>query len=255
MKRKLSHYVDFVSESKISEIYRKGTELSKYHILHINSTYYGGGVVEILRNMVPLLNEIGVDAGWRAMVGSPDFFRVCKRFHNALLGDEIDLTGMKKRVYEETNESFASFTHLDHDLVVVHNHPPLPLIDFYRKRQPWVWRCHEDLSNPNREVFDYLKSFIIPFDEYVFQIGECAVEEFREECRTVQPSIDPLSTKNQMIGEETMDKYLGKIGVDPSRPIVSQVSQFDKHKDPLSVKEVVWRVLAIYGLGCGRRNC
>ncbi|KXB08735.1 hypothetical protein AKJ56_00495 [candidate division MSBL1 archaeon SCGC-AAA382N08] len=228
--------------SKISEIYRKGTKLSKYHILQINSSYYGGGIAETLRNMIPLLNEIGVDVGWRAMVGSSDFFRVCKKFHNALLGDGINLTSMKKKVYEETNENFTNFTHIEHDLVVVHNHPSLPLIKFYKKRQPWIWRFHDDMSNATQEIIDYFKSFIIPFDEYIFQMGECALGEIREECKFIQPSIDPLSTKNQSIGKKKVYKYLDKIGVDPSRPIVSQVSHFDKHKDPLGVLEVFERI-------------
>ncbi|KXA92839.1 hypothetical protein AKJ66_03420 [candidate division MSBL1 archaeon SCGC-AAA259E22] len=236
--KRLSHYKEFVSESEISRIYRKGTELSKYHILHINSSYYGGGIAEILRNMVPLLNEIGVEVGWRAMVGSPDFFRVCKRFHNSLLGEGIDLTEMKKKVYEGTNEDFSRFTHVDHDLVIVHNHQPLPLIRFLQKRQPWIWRCHEDLSTPNQEVLDYLKSFIIPFDKCVFQTGKCIFSDFQKECSFVNPTIDPLSTKNEYLDDNKIKKYLNRIGIDLSRPIVSQVSEFDKHKDPIGALEV-----------------
>lgn len=238
MKKRLSNYTKFVPESKISKIYRKGTKLSKYHMVHISSNYYGGGIAENLRNIVPLLNEIGIDIGWRSVVGTPDFFRVCKRFHNALLGEEINLTKMKKRVFEETNEAFARFTHIDHDMVIIHNHQPLPLISFYSKRQPWICRCHEDFSEPNQEIIDYLKSFLIPFDRHVFQTGDCAFPTFQDICSSIQPGIDPLSTKNESISEQKINKYLNKNGIDPSRPLISQVSQFDKHKDPLGVIEV-----------------
>ncbi len=242
MGKRLSLYSEFVPESRISSIYRKGTKLSNYHLLHITSTYYGGGIAENLRNMVPLLNDIGVETGWRSMVGPPDFFRVCKKFHNALLGEEINLTEMKKKVFEETNKGFASFTHVDHDMVIIHDHQPLPLISFYKKRQPWVCRCHEDFSDPNQEVMDYLKSFLIPFDRHVFQMGECAFPSFQEICNFIQPGIDPLSTKNEPIGEKKTKKYLDKNGIDSSRPIISQVSQFDKHKDPTGVIEVFKKV-------------
>ncbi|KXB00842.1 glycosyl transferase family 1 [candidate division MSBL1 archaeon SCGC-AAA259M10] len=238
MKKKLVDYRDFVGESKISEIYRKGTRLSKFHILHVNSTYYGGGVAEILRNMTLLMNEIGVDVGWRAMIGSPDFFRVTKKFHNALQGDEIDLTDMKKKVYEETSEEFASFTHVDHDMVIVHDPQPLPLITCYRKRQPWIWRCHIDLSNPNEEVWDYLKSFAVAYDQYVFQMDEFAAKGFSDEYDIIRPSIDPLTTKNTDIEDPTVEKYLNNAGIDSSRPIISQISRFDKWKDPFGVLEV-----------------
>lgn len=242
MRRRLVNYREFVDEAKISEIYRKGSRLSKYHMVHINSTYYGGGVAEILRNMTRLMNEIGVDVGWRAMIGSPDFFRVTKKFHNALQGDEIDFTEMKKRVFERASEEFSSFTHLDHDLVIVHDPQPLPLITFYRKHQPWIWRCHIDLSDPNEKVWDYLKSFALAYDKTIFQMDEFAARGFSEDYKILRPSIDPLTTKNTEIDEDTVNKYLQKAGVDPSRPIISQISRFDKWKDPDGVLEVFDRV-------------
>ncbi len=240
--KKLVDYRDFVGESKVSEIYRKATRLSQFHILHINSTYYGGGVAEILRNMTLLLNEIGIDVGWRAMIGSPDFFRVTKKFHNALQGDSINLTDMKKKVFEEASEDFSSFTHVDHDIVVVHDPQPLPLIECYRRSQPWVWRCHVDLSNPDDEVWDYLKTFSLAYDQYVFQMDEFAAEGFSDDYKIIRPSIDPLTTKNTELKESTVNKYLDEAGIDKDRPIISQISRFDKWKDPTGVIEVFKKV-------------
>lgn len=242
MRRSLTDYRDLVGESKISDIYRKGRKISTKHILHVNATYYGGGVAEILKSIVPLLNDVGIDMGWRSMLGSREFFGVTKKFHNALQGDETDLTEVKKRVYEETVENFASFTHIPHDLVVVHDYQPLPLVKFYKRKQPWIWRCHLDLSDPNEEVWRYLKSFALPYDLTVYQTSEFAARGFSEDCKIIRPSIDPLTTKNEDIEEDTVDKYLNKIGVDPSRPIVSQVSRFDKWKDPSGVIDVFDKV-------------
>ena len=128
MPRRLTDYRGTVDDATIVEIYRKGRKLYKRHILHINSTPYGGGVAEILRSLIPLMNDIGVRVGWRILVGSPDFFRVTKKFHNSLQGEPISLTQKKIRIYEETNETSSKFTHIDHDLVVVHDPQPLPLI-------------------------------------------------------------------------------------------------------------------------------
>ncbi|KXB06343.1 glycosyl transferase family 1 [candidate division MSBL1 archaeon SCGC-AAA382F02] len=242
MQRRIVDYREFIPESDISRIYRKGSRLSKYHLLHINSTYYGGGVAEILRNMTMLMNEIGVDVGWRPMIGTPDFFRVTKKFHNSLQGDDITLTDMKKKVFEEASREFSTFTHLDHDLVIVHDPQPLPLITYYRKHQPWLWRCHIDLSTPNEEVWDYLKSFVLEYDQNIFQMDEFAARGFSEDYKIIRPSIDPLTTKNEDLEKDTVNKYLNKIGVDPSRPIVSQVSRFDKWKDPSGVIDVFDKV-------------
>ncbi|KXB08612.1 glycosyl transferase family 1, partial [candidate division MSBL1 archaeon SCGC-AAA382M17] len=205
MKKRLVDYREFVDESKIAEIYRKGSKLSKYHILHINTTYYGGGVAEILRNLTVLLNEIGVDVGWRPMIGSYDYFGVTKEFHNALQGDEMDLTEVKKNIYEGRSEEFASITHVDHDLIVIHDPQPLPLIKFYSKHQPWIWRCHIDLSNPNEEVWDYLKSFALAYDQSVYQMDEFAARGFSSDYEIIQPSIDPRSMKNSDIDEDQVE--------------------------------------------------
>lgn len=238
MRRRLVDYRGFVGESDIARIYRKGSKLSKHHLLHINSTYYGGGVAEILRNMTLLMNEIGVNIGWRAMIGSPDFFGVTKQFHNALQGDDISLTEDMKKTFEEANEEFASFTHLHHDMIIIHDPQPLPLITFYRRKQPWIWRCHVDLSNPSEDVWNYLKSFALAYDQNIFQMDEFAAKGFTEDYEIIRPSIDPLTTKNKGLDKDTMDKYLNKIGVDSSRPIIAQISRFDKWKDPMGILEV-----------------
>ena len=240
--RRLTDYSGIVGDKKISDIFRKGRKLYKKHILHINSTPYGGGVAEMLQSMVPLMNTMGIYVGWRTLISNPDFFRVTKKFHNALQGDAIALTQKKIRVYEETNEMFSKFTHVEHDLVVVHDPQPLPLIKFYRKRQPWIWRCHIDLSNPNRKLWNYLKGFILEYDTVIYQGEEFAAKGVPGDYRIIRPAIDPLSMKNMPLSRSTIRRYLQKAGVDPKRPIVSQISRFDKWKDPLGVLRVFDRV-------------
>lgn len=234
---KLVDYRDTVGEPKITELYKKASDLSNKHILHINSTYYGGGVAEIMKNLVPLMNDVGIEVGWRIVQGSHDFFRTTKNFHNALQGGDLDLTKAKKRIYEETNETFSKFIHLKHDLVVVHDLQPLPLIRFYERKQPWIWRCHVDLSEPDEDLWWYLKSFILPYDQVVYQMEEFAGEGVSNHS-VVMPSIDPLSEKNCEISEKIIDRSLKKLGLDESKPIITQISRFDRWKDPEGVLKV-----------------
>lgn len=242
MKKRLVDYREFVPESTISRIYRKASKLSDQHIVHINSTYYGGGVAEILRNMTILMNEIGVDVGWRAMIGTPDFFSVTKQFHNSLQGDKIDLTEETKKIFEATSEEFSSWTHLDHDLILIHDPQPLPLIKFYKKHQPWIWRVHVDFSNPDQDLWDYLKSFALSYDQNVFQMDQFAANNFSDDYEVIKPSIDPMTTKNEKLDEDTINRYLKEKGIDPSKPIISQISRFDKWKDPSGVLDVYRKV-------------
>ena len=163
----VNDYREIVGDKIISDLYKKSRKLSGKSVVHINSTYYGGGVAEILSSLVPLMNDVGLDAGWRTLRGSPDVFSITKKFHNALQGDPIHLTSIKKKLYTETNEDFSIYTHLDHDFVIIHDPQPLPLIKFYKRKQPWIWRCHIDLSHPNEKLWHFLKGFILQYDDVI----------------------------------------------------------------------------------------
>ena len=136
--KSLDDYLPIIGEKVVGKIYQKASRLINKHIVHINSTAHGGGVAEILNNLIVLFNDVGVDTGWRVLIGQSDFFSVTKKFHNGLQGDSINLTSNKKELYLETNDRFSRFTHLDHDCVIVHDPQPLPLIKFNKKIQPWI---------------------------------------------------------------------------------------------------------------------
>ncbi|UCD84171.1 MAG: glycosyltransferase [Deltaproteobacteria bacterium] len=236
--RSLEDYRKVVGDEVIEGICRRVRKLYGKHILNINSTYQGGGVAEILNSLIPLMNGIGLDAGWRILHGTPDFFTVTKKFHNALQGEPIRFTDMKRRLYIQANEDFSTYTHIDHDCVIIHDPQPLPLIEFYKKRQPWVWRCHIDVSSPNEEAWEFLKPFILRYDLVIFSNEGYKKKDIPVEQRIICPAIDPLSPKNIEISERLMAKYLKKFGVDTDKPLVTQISRFDKWKDPEGVLEV-----------------
>lgn len=234
----LSDYTKIVGEHVIKEIRSKAKSLQKKHILCINSTYQGGGVAEILNSLVPLFDQIGVDFGWRILHGTPDFFTITKKFHNGLQGSKINLSARKKEIYYETNKRFSTFTHIDHDMVIIHDPQPLPLISFYKKKQPWIFRCHIDISEPNREVWEYLKGFIQQYDTFVVSLPEYQKKDLDIPQRVIPPAIDPLTTKNRPISQNKITTYLSKFGIEQKKPIISQISRFDPWKDPIGVVRV-----------------
>lgn len=236
--KKLSDYRKIVGDKVISDIYRKARRIYGKAVLNINSTYMGGGVAEILNSLAPLLNDVGVDAGWRIIRGTPDLFSITKKFHNALQGDTINLTEMKKRLYIQANEDFSQYTHINHDCVIIHDPQPLPLISFYKKRQPWVWRCHIDLSHPNEELWDFLKSFILRYDIVIISNEKYKKKDLPMEQRIIAPVIDPLTSKNFELSDKDISKYLKKFEVPTDKPFITQISRFDKWKDPLGVVEI-----------------
>lgn len=236
--KSLDDYLPIVGEKVIGSIYQKAHRLVNKHIVHINSTAQGGGVAEILNNLVLLMNDVGIDTGWRVLLGPPDFFSVTKKFHNALQGDQINLSVNKKNLYLDINERFSKFTHLDHNCVVVHDPQPLPLIKFHRKKQPWIWRCHIDLTEPNKELWTYIKPFILRYDMMIISSKLFKKSDLFLEQRVIHPSIDPLSPKNMDISDDTISKVLKKFSIPTDKPLITQVSRFDPWKDPEGVLRV-----------------
>jgi len=231
----LIDYRPIVGDEVIADIYKKARRLYGKSVIHINSTYMGGGVAEILNSLAPLMNEVGLAAGWRIIRGSQDLFDITKKFHNALHGDNINLSEIKKHLYIKANEEFAVYTHLDQDCVIIHDPQPLPLIQFYKKRQPWIWRCHIDLSNPNKQLWEFLKGFILRYDEIIISKEEYKKPDLPINQRIIAPVIDPLTPKNMDLSEKDIAKVLKKFGISTDKPLVTQISRFDKWKDPEGV--------------------
>lgn len=240
----LEDYRGIVSDEILADLHRRASKLYDRHVVHVNSTAQGGGVAEMLYTLIPLMNDVGVDCGWRVLVGGSDFFNVTKAFHNGLQSEPIDLTDQKKRVYSEANENFAAYTHFyNHDAVVIHDPQPLPMVRFYKKRQPWVWRCHIDLTDPDPELWSFLKGYVMRYDLVIVSHENYVRPDLAVEQRVINPAIDPLNQKNVDLPDEVVAKYIDRFDIPLDKPLITQVSRFDKWKDPEGVVEVFRRVL------------
>ena len=230
----VADYEPLIGAETVERIGRKAERLADLHVVNVNSTYYGGGVAEILSSLTLLMNESGIKTGWRVIQGRPEFFSITKKMHNALQGSDINLSDSKKNTYEEVVFENAARMHLDHDLVIVHDPQPLPLIQFLRKRSPWVWRCHVDLSAPNPDLWAYLAPFIERYDAVVLSLPEYA-QKMTTPQRFIMPAINPFSTTNRTLTEADIADRLDHYGIPTDLPLVVQVSRFDKWKDPQGV--------------------
>ncbi len=233
----LEDYEPLVGARKIEQVRKKAKSLQHLHVANVNSTYYGGGVAELLTPLTLLMNSVGIKTGWRIIHGPPDFFSITKKMHNALQGEKINLSDRKIKIYEAIINENAVRTHLeDHNMVIIHDPQPLPMIQHYRKNGPWIWRCHIDLSNPNREVWQYLVPFIEKYDAVIL-----SVEGYKQKLKTPQvffmPAIDPFSIVNREISEGEIKERLNHYKIPTDLPLVVQISRFDRWKDPEGVIE------------------
>ena len=235
----LEQYIPFVGEETIFELYLLSKKLKGIKVLHVSSTYKGGGVAEILHRMVPLMNELEIETDWKVLEGDEKFFTFTKKLHNLLhipCGECID---SEEIVYylKITYENFKKINTENYDVVFIHDPQPMGLIIKKRPGQKWIWRCHVDTSTPDPQAWDFLENFLNAYDACVFHMPEFIYEKIRIPTYTVRPSIDPLHPKNIDLSEKEIKTTLTKFGIDPKKPIIVQVSRFDKLKDPFGVFE------------------
>jgi trehalose synthase len=228
-------YAPFIGAEAVERILQKAKPLQGLYVTHVNSTYYGGGVAMLLDSLTSLMNSLGIKTGWRTIQGAPDFFSITKKMHNALQGGGFNLTEMKMEIYEDVVYKNAIRNHLEgHDFVIIHDPQPLPMITHYERRGVWIWRCHLDLSNTNKELWDYLSRFIERYDAVIL-----SAEEYRQSLKTPQlfflPAIDPFSITNKELTDDEVRERLDHYGIRADLPILLQTSRFDRWKDPEGV--------------------
>lgn len=233
---RIEQYEPLIGVAAVERLLTKAARLRDMHVVNINSTYYGGGVAELLSSLTLLMNGAGIQAGWRVIQGRPDFFSITKKMHNALQGGEINLTDQKKQTYEEVVFENAARIHLDHDVVVVHDPQPLPLIRHFHKKSPWIWRCHVDMTRPDPDLWNYLAPFVERYDAVVLSLPEYA-QPLGVPQRFIMPAINPFSTTNRELSEEEIADRFAHYDIPTDLPLVVQVSRFDHWKDPQGVIE------------------
>lgn len=238
--KRLEEYIPIVGQSVIDDLRLLAEKLKGRIIQHINSTSVGGGVAEILNNMIPLLRELGLDARWDIIKGGEKFFEVTKKFHNVLHGKKTEITRNDFVVFLNTSRKNIEEINIYGDIVFVHDPQPIALIK-KKADNKWLWRCHIDVSNPDQKVWEFLLNFIVNYDSAVFSAPSFAqrlpIRQF-----LIAPSIDPLSDKNKELPQEMIDSVLEKYNIKKDKPIISQISRFDRLKDPLGVIDAYLQV-------------
>ncbi len=231
---KLDDYEPIIGKPEIDELRFLARHLRNKTVKMVNSTAVGGGVAEILNRLVPLMNELEVPTRWEVITGGNDFFEVTKGFHNALHGGEYVVTKDILDIFMMYNEQNRQRMQFPEDLFIIHDPQPVGLIKSKGDRGKWIWRCHIDLSNPHPDVWGFLRPMVEQYDATIW-----SSPSFTRQLKVPQylfyPCIDPLSEKNKPIDETTVQKVCDDFGIDRSRPILTQISRFDRLKDPVGV--------------------
>jgi trehalose synthase len=246
--KSLADYATIATRGLMEEIRRLAEPLRGKRLVHLSATAFGGGVAEINYALVPLMRDAGLDAEWRIIAGAEEFFAVTKTIHNALQGDPLGLTQTQQEVYRRFQELNAEQFADDYDYVLVHDPQPAGMIEhFPDSAARWIWRCHIDLSQPNREVLEFLLPWLARYDAAIFHMQEYVPRGAEIAPAFIwPPAIDPLTPKNMALSPEDAAYIVDQFGIDVERPLLTQVSRFDPWKDPLGVIDAYRLVKAEY---------
>ncbi|MBD3264397.1 MAG: glycosyltransferase [Candidatus Omnitrophica bacterium] len=247
-KKTLESYRNIAPPGTLDLLYKLAERLKKRSLLHINSTRLGGGVAEMLHRHIPLFNELGIDTRWEIIEGSPLFYQTTKGFHNALQGQFHPITSQMYEEYTKINQRNSRKIDFSSELVLIHDPQPAALISKKRKKSKWIWRCHIDISRPQRRVWRFLREYVSRYDGAIFSLPSFAqkldIPQF-----LIYPSIDPLSDKNKELSQQEINSVLEKYHIPKDKPLIVQVSRFDRFKDPLGVIEA-YRIVKEYNDCC-----
>ena len=234
----LEKYVPIVGAEVIDHLRHLAEPLRGSRVVHVNSTREGGGVAEILSWLIPFKQELGLETSWEVIEGGPEFYQCTKSFHNGLQGAPVAIPPRQLAAYEQTNRDNAERLRgllSEADFVFIHDPQPAPLLHFCPEHKgKWVWRCHIDLSRPHRAVWKYLRDWVGSYDASIWSLADFA-QPLPHPLYLIAPSIDPLSQKNRDLYPGEVDAVFDRHGLDPDLPLITQVSRYDRFKDPLGV--------------------
>ena len=246
MAQGLDEYRDVAPKGTVDFLHRLSESVSGRHFVHISAVRYGGGAAELLRRLIPMLNDLGVVARWEVLAADQEFLAVTRRLVNALQGEEHELSHAMQEAYLDTNRRNAESLSLDGDLIMVHDPQPAALVE-HRKNGTWIWRCHLDLSQPQRRSWSFIRRFVVRYDAAIFSLNGFA-QRLPLPNFLIYPSIDPLSLKNHELPRAEVSQVMERLGIPRDKPILLQIAPFEVMKDQLGT-------LRAYRLVKQQHNC
>lgn len=236
----LDRYAAIAGPDVIASLRQLGRHFEGQRVVHVNSTRLGGGVAEILNWMLPAMRDLGMEPAWEVIEGNGAFYEMTKALHNGLQGKDITIRPEWRDAYEEANRHTADRLRqqlTDADFVFIHDPQPAALRSLIDSPLGhWVWRCHIDIAHPSRTAWRFVRPLVEPYAASIFSMPRFT-QPLKHPQFIIAPSIDPLSEKNCDIPDAEVDAVRAQFGFDPSRPLLVQVSRFDRFKDPIGVIE------------------
>jgi trehalose synthase len=232
----IDKYMLIIGAREVEEIKRLSGLLQGKTWCHVNSTFEGGGVAEMIKSVVPIAKGLGINCKWYSIEGNENFYSITKRFHNIIQGLEQQFTIEDLlETYLETNKKNFENKRIVSDMTVVHDPQPCASIVHGNYEGKMIWRCHIDTSEANEMIWNFLLPYINNYDGSIFSQRNFVRQGIKKPVYQIAPAIDPLTAKNRQRSEkegyDALSAFWSKYHIDPDRPIILAVSRYDVHKN------------------------
>ncbi len=240
----LDRYKGMVDESLLDQIYEVARSLAGLRVLHLNTTAQGGGVAEILCALLPFMEELGIQHDWKVIALDEASGYFTAHLVDMLQGYETgELPARETQMFlEQLRHAVGAREDYQADLYFIHDFQLVPLAAFFPWMRPAMWFCHVDTAHPTPSAQRYIRQFLDPYAMACFNSSASVFKDLpAEKAQVVTLGIDPFRVKNRFLPKTRGIEILARCGIDPTHPLITQVSRFGVWKNP-------WQVIAIYRL-------
>jgi trehalose synthase len=234
-RRSLGDYTELAGADAIERIRSLARSLAGLRVIHVSPAAPRNGCPELLRGLLPLMTDAGVDVEWRVLYGSAPFGDVARDLYDGLQGAETAIAPSTWSEYLEGVTAAAGSLRDDCDVLVLHDPAPLGLLAQDDGKARVVWRCHVDAAEPEPATRERLFPLLEDCDWGVFACDDFWPPNLGGDVRAIAPAIDPLGPKNMDMPMRLAGHVLRSLGIDLTRPLVCNVSRLDRWKDPHGV--------------------
>ncbi|HEY1351287.1 MAG TPA: glycosyltransferase [Ktedonobacteraceae bacterium] len=243
---RLDQYRQLVGDDILTRIYRAAEPLAGVRVLHLNTTAQGGRVAELLHSLLPLMEELDIPHTWQVVQLDSTSNLFAAHLADLLQGlDHKDIPDVDQHIFLERlarSRKVQQTAGSPMDLYFIHDFQLVPLATLFPWMRPALWMCHVDTANPDPVGKAYVAPFLDAYNVCVFDTSSSLFHDLPEQqTRVITPSIDPFSEKNRYLSPEAGLQMLRLLGIDTTRPLITQVARFGNWKNS-------WQVIDVYRL-------
>jgi trehalose synthase len=240
--RRLDDYVPFTAPEEVAALRRQAAPLQGLRLLHLSASPFGSAVAEMLASLVPLQRDLGLLADWHLL--PPTTAPFWQALYDGLNGGEVRWERKERMAWYGYAERRAANISSDYDVIVAHDPQALALAHVLPPRDGrprWVWHCHLDTRAALPPIWADVRRVLQGYAAALYPAAGLVPSAMPGLYQGVaRPAIDPCSPKHLPLAAAEVAAIVGRLGIDPDRPLIGQFAPIDQRYAPVGALGAYW---------------